>query len=214
LIIETPRNVADVNTLIKVSINIEERIASITDIQRQMQADLQTLQLIVQKLGNSATSAITESQLTQSVNQELIEKSDEIKNRKKASKKEEDKISDARVLSKEMMDKALAIKAAKKKAAEEELAKRKRLKAQEKAWTTLYNQTLVQMRKWGLGMLQEVEDILPDQLPKTPKARKKAPPKTPKSSAITLPVLNFPDLPATPLETQQLPPETPKKKRI
>jgi hypothetical protein len=42
-----------------------------------------------------------------------------------------------------MMDKALAAKAAKKKAKEEEIAKEKRLKAQYKAWTTLYNQTLV-----------------------------------------------------------------------
>ena len=42
-----------------------------------------------------------------------------------------------------MMDKAIEIKAAKKKEAEEELAKEKRLKAQTKAWTTLYNQTLV-----------------------------------------------------------------------
>jgi hypothetical protein len=45
------------------------------------------------------------------------------------------------------MDKALEIKAAKRKEAKEDLAKEKRLKAQIKAWTTVYNQTLVQLRK-------------------------------------------------------------------
>jgi hypothetical protein len=38
-----------------------------------------------------------------------------------------------------MIDRALEAKAAKKKAKEEEIIKEKRLKAQTKAWTTLYN---------------------------------------------------------------------------
>jgi hypothetical protein len=98
-----------------------------------MQTHIQNLQLYVQKLGNSATTTITKTKLTQSVNQELIKQSDKAKNRKKASKQEEDKISNTRVLSIEMIDKALEAKAAKKKAKEEEITKEKRLKAQHKA---------------------------------------------------------------------------------
>jgi len=83
----------------------------------------------------------------QGVNKELIESADAQKNRKKASKKEKDKISNVWVLSLEMMDAAVAAKAAKKRAQEEEIVKEKRLKAQKRAWTTLYNHTLVQLRK-------------------------------------------------------------------
>lgn len=140
LIIETPADVAAVNNVLKAFDNIKTTLVGITNTQDQL---LRNLQVVVQKLGSSATAAITKTVLTQSVNKELIESADYQLNRKKASKKEEDKISDARVLSLEMMDKAIEIKAAKKKEAEEELAKEKRLKAQTKAWTALYNQTLV-----------------------------------------------------------------------
>jgi hypothetical protein len=75
LVIKTPQNVADVNALIKVSNEIKEQLAGISTAQEQMQTHIQNLQLCVQKLGNSATTAITETKLTQSVNQELIEQS-------------------------------------------------------------------------------------------------------------------------------------------
>jgi DNA gyrase/topoisomerase IV subunit A len=101
---------------------------------------------------------MTETILTQGVNKELIESADYQKNRKKASTKDADKISDTRVLSLEMMDEAIRIKAEKKKQAEEKLTKEKRLKAQAKQWQSLYNHTLVQLRKWGPEILQEVEN--------------------------------------------------------
>jgi len=42
-----------------------------------------------------------------------------------------------------------------------------------RAWITLYNHTLVQLRKWGPDILQEVEEYIPveDRLAKTLKAR-------------------------------------------
>jgi hypothetical protein len=144
LIIETPTNVNAIKLVISAFDEIKSTLIGITSAQDQL---LQNLQTVVQKLGSSATTAITETLLTQGVNKELIESADFQKNRKKASKREEDKISNARVLSLEMMDAAVAAKAAKKKAQEEEIAKEKRLKAQMKAWTTLYNHTLVQLRK-------------------------------------------------------------------
>jgi len=84
---------------------------------------------VVQKLANSATIAITETTLSQTVNKELINTADEYKNRKKVSKKDEDKITDTRVINIESMEKALEAKAIKKKEIEEKLAKEKKLKA-------------------------------------------------------------------------------------
>src|SRR5437763_10776675 len=101
------------------------------------------MEVVVQKLRNSATAAITDTVITQGVNKELIKSADYQKNHKKVSKKDKDKISDVRVLSLEMMDKAIQIKAEKKREAEEKLAKEKRLKALQKQWTSLYNHTLV-----------------------------------------------------------------------
>jgi hypothetical protein len=114
LIIATPQNVIDVQDLVKTSDEIKERLASITVVQEQMQTDLLNLQLFVQlqKLGNSATTAITKTKLTQAVNQELIGQDTQHKKRKKASKRDEDKITDARVLSREGMDRVLEAKAA------------------------------------------------------------------------------------------------------
>jgi hypothetical protein len=129
LIIAIPQNVADVQALVKTSDKIKERLASITVVQEQIQTDLLNLQLCIQKLGNSATTAITETKLTQTVNQELIEQDNQYKNCKKVSKKDKDKITDTRVLSHKGIDRVLEAKAARKKAAEEELAKQKRLKA-------------------------------------------------------------------------------------
>lgn len=112
-----------------------------------MQRCFQDLYLYIQKIANSATIAITETNLTQAVNKELIEAADKHKNRKKTSKKDEGKITNVRVVNVESIEKALAIKAAKKKEAEEKLVKEKRLKAQHKTWTTLYNHTLIKFRK-------------------------------------------------------------------
>jgi hypothetical protein len=130
LIIKTSANIAAVNNIFKVFNNIKTILVGITNIQDQL---FKNLQVIVQKLESSATTAITKTVLIQGVNKELIESADYLLNRKKVSKKEEDKISDTRVLSLEMIDKTIEIKAAKKKEAEEELAKEKRLKAQTKA---------------------------------------------------------------------------------
>jgi len=108
----------------------------------------------------------------------------------------------------EIIDTAIRIKAEKKKAAEEKLAKEKRLKALYKEWTSLYNYTLVDFRKWGPDMLQEVEDIdtLGDRLSNPSKAsktlrasRKKALPVTPRIKYI-LPQLDFPELPILPIK--------------
>ena len=118
-----------------------------------MQKHFQDLQLVVQKLANSATIAIAKTTLSQAVNKELIEAADEHKNRKKTSKKGEDKITNARVLNVEFIEKALAIKATKKKEKEEELAKQKRVKALQKSWNALYNYILIDFRKWGPEML-------------------------------------------------------------
>ena len=150
LVIETPRDVNAVNLVVKAFDKIKSTLVGITTVQDQL---LKNLQVVVEKLGSSATAAITETVLTKGVNKELIESSNYQKNRKKASKKEEDKISDTRVLSLEMMDKAIEIKAAKKKAWEEEIAKEKRLKAQTRQWTTLYNHTLVEIRRLGPDIL-------------------------------------------------------------
>jgi hypothetical protein len=57
-----------------------------------------------------------------------------------------------------MIDEAIRIKAKQKKVKAEELANQKRLKAISKQWESLYNQTLVEFRKWGPEMLQEVKD--------------------------------------------------------
>jgi hypothetical protein len=171
------------------------------------------MELVLRKLSNSATAAITETVLTPGVNKELVESANYQKNRKKASNKAEDKISDARVLSLEMMDEALRLKAEKAKANEERLAQLKRSKAITKQWKLLYNQTLVQLRKWGPEMLQEVEDDLdlghrlifgrkksPSKASKTPKARKNnALPQTLLASPpIALPAVDFPDFPDLP----------------
>jgi hypothetical protein len=212
LIIKTPADVNSVNIVLNVSFKaVFERLKStlglITSSQNQQ---LKNLEVVVQKLGNSATAAITETVLTQGVNKELIESADYQKNRKKASKKEEDKISDARVLSLEMMDEAIRIKAEKKKEAEEKLAKEKRLKALGKQWTSLYNHTLVQLRKWGPEMLQEVKEYQPmeDQLSKAPKAsktprRKKTILQSSKDSPIRPPAFDdFPDLPRAPAKAR------------
>jgi len=76
--------------------HLKSTLGLVTSSQNQQ---LKNLEVVVQKLGNLATAAITETVLIQGVNKELIELADYQKNRKKASKKEEDKISDARVLS-------------------------------------------------------------------------------------------------------------------
>jgi hypothetical protein len=102
-----------------------------------------------------------------------------------------------------MMDEAIRIKAEKKKEADEKLAKEKGLKAQQKQWTILYNITVVQLRKWGPEMLQEVEVYQPieDRLSiastalKTPKARKKGALPTSPTILYILPKFDFPDLP-------------------
>jgi multisubunit Na+/H+ antiporter MnhG subunit len=57
------------------------------------------MEMVVRKLSNSTTTAITETILTKGVNKELIKSADYQKNYKKASTKDVDKISNARVLS-------------------------------------------------------------------------------------------------------------------
>ena len=94
-----------------------------------MQTNFLNLQLCIQKLGNLAIIVITETKLTQTVNQELIKQDNQYKNRKKVLKKNKDKITNARVLSYKGIDKALEVKVARKKVAEKELVKQKRLKA-------------------------------------------------------------------------------------
>jgi hypothetical protein len=132
--IKTPTDINSVKLVINISFktiidNIKSMLGLVDLSQYQ---HLKDLEVIVWKLGNSATSAISETVLIQGVNKELIESADYQKNCKKASKKEKDKISDTRVLSLAMMDKAIRIKAEKKKEAEEKLVKEKRLKAQQK----------------------------------------------------------------------------------
>jgi len=110
-----------------------------------------------------------------------------------------------------VIDKAIRIKAEKKKEAEEKLAKEKRLKALGKQWTSLYNHTLVQLRKWGPEMLQEVEEYQPmeDRLSKAPKAsktprrKKKTTLQLSKDSPIRPPEFDdFPDLPRAPAKAR------------
>jgi hypothetical protein len=208
LSIETPTDVNSINIVINISFKslFDEFKSTLGQVKPSQDQQLKSLEFLVQKLGNSATAAITEVILTKGVNKELVESANYQKNRKKALTKGIDKISDARVLSLQMMDEAIRIKAEKKKAAEDKIAKEKRLKAQYEAWTTLYNQTLVQLRKWGPDMLQEVEDDMDLRhrlltgtallkALKTPRARKKALPATPSIKYI-LPYIEFDDLPS------------------
>jgi len=81
-----------------------------------------------------------------------------------------------------------------------------------KAWTTLYNHTLVQLRKWGPDILQEVEEyiLVEDRPAKTLKSRyKKASPTIPTSPLIKLPLIGFPDLPGAPSKSRLIPPPQP-----
>jgi len=213
LILKTPTDVNSIKAVVNVSFkavfnDFKSVLGPVSSTQEQQ---LKDMEVVVQKLGNSATAVITETVLTQGVNKELIKSADYQKNHKKASKKDKDKISDTRVLSLEMMDKAIRIKAEKKREAEEKLVKEKRLKALQRQWTSLYNQTLVQLRKWGPDMLQEVGEYqsIEDRPPKsskalkTPRARKKkrAPP-SPWSPSIVPPKLDFPNLPRTPVKAR------------
>jgi hypothetical protein len=195
LIIKTPADVNAIELIIKVSFkavfdDLKNNVGPITFTLDQQFKNLET---IIQKLGNSATAAITETVLTQDVNKELIESADYQKNRKKASNKKEDKISDARVLSVEGMDEVIRKKAAKKKEQEEKWAMEKKLKALDRSWKTLYNHTLVEFRKWGPEILQDVESIVareerlssPSKALKTPRARKKKVPAPLASPPIT-----------------------------
>jgi hypothetical protein len=108
------------------------------------------------------------------------------------------------------MDEVIRIKAEKKKEAEEKIAYVKRLKALYKTWTTLYNQTLVELRKWGPEMLQKVEDyvLMDERLAKASKAlktlkagKKKPLPDTPLIK-YTLPNVEFPNIPPPPVKIQ------------
>jgi hypothetical protein len=112
-----------------------------------------------------------------------------------------------------MMDEAIRIKAKQKKVKAEELAKQKRLKAISKQWKSLYNQTLVEFRKWGPEMLQEIKDNMDlghrlligtslSKASKTPRRRtKKAPLASPPIEYI-LPCIKFNDLPAPPAKAR------------
>jgi hypothetical protein len=219
LIVATPADVNSVNSCVNIAkTSLDNLKSSLGPIDAAQQQELNKMELVLRKLSNSATAAITETVLTKGVNKELVESADFQKNRKKASNKAENKISDARVLSLEMMDEAIRLKAEKAKANEEKLARPKRSKAITKEWKSLYNQTLIQLRKWGPEMLQEVEDELDlghrlifgkksspskaslSKASKTPKARKKnAPPQALLASPpIALPLLDFPDFPILP----------------
>jgi hypothetical protein len=221
LIIETPADVNAIELIIKVSFkavfdDLKNNVGPITFTLDQQFKNLET---IIQKLGNSATAAITETVLTQDVNKELIESADYQKNRKKASNKKEDKISDARVLSVEGMDEVIRKKAAKKKEQEEKWAMEKKLKALDRSWKTLYNHTLVEFRKWGPEILQDVESIVareerlssPSKALKTPRARKKKVPAPLASPPITyiLPQFEFDDLPKAPVKARSIVPLLP-----
>jgi hypothetical protein len=140
LIITTPENVTNIKAILKVNEEISSKLngvlarqLKIRASQVKMQKHFQDLQLVVQKLANSATIAITETTLSQAINKELINAADEYKNRKKVSKKDKDKITDVRVINIESMEKALEAKAIKKKEMEEKLAKEKKLKALHKS---------------------------------------------------------------------------------
>ena len=115
------------------------------------------------------------------------------------------------------MDEAVRVKAVKKKEKEEKLAMEKRLKALKRSYVTLYNQTLVGLRKWGPEMLQDVENIValeerlssPSKASKTPRRGKKKVLIASPSIIYTLPQLEFPDLPMAPVKARSTAPPLP-----
>jgi hypothetical protein len=218
LIIETPSDVNGVELVVKVSFKavFDDLKTSIGPVMSALDQQFKNLETVIQKLGSSAMAAITETVFTQGVNKELIESADYQKNRKKVSNKEEDKISDARVLSVEGMDEAIRKKVEKKKE-QEKWAIEKKLKALDRSWKTLYNHTLVEFRRCGPEMLQDVENIVareerlssPSKASKTPRRGKKKAPIASPPITYTLPQLEFPDLPMAPVKVRLTAPPLP-----
>jgi hypothetical protein len=113
--------------------------------------EVRELAFMIEKLSNSATSALTQNQLTQAVNADLLEAQNRQKSKKKQGK---ERVGDARVMSTALLKEEDEVK----QVAKEKVAREKRLATQAKRWVSFQSQTITQFMKWGPELLLKEED--------------------------------------------------------